>query len=161
MSGQGGTAPPGTRLRSAARGEEGQIGVLILGYLLVSLLVLTVVMGASALYLGHKKLLSTADAAALAAADTFSLGQSGDPAGGPAAVLDPGAVQSEVNRYLSVTNAAERLPGLAVAAETGTADGRTARVVLTGVVHPPLVNFLVPGGIPITVVAEARARLSQ
>ena len=161
MSGLRGSTGLSCRLRASAGGEEGQIGVLIIGYLLVSLLVITVVMGASSLYLGHKKLLSTADGAALAAADTFSLGESGDPAGGPAAVLAPAAVQSEVHRYLSATNAAERLPGLAVADETGTADGRTARVVLTGVVHPPLVNFLVPDGIPITAVAEARARLSQ
>lgn len=169
MSGRTGDAPlharlPSclrSRLRSSGSGEEGQIGVLIIGYLLVSLLVLTVVMGASALYLGHKKLLSAADGAALAAADTFSLAPSGNPAGGPAAVLAPAAVQMEVDRYLAATSAADRLPGLAVAAETGTADGRTARVVLTGVVHPPLVNFLVPDGIPITAVAEARARLSQ
>lgn len=148
-------------LRSRAGGEDGQVAVLIIGYFLVSLLAVTVVMGASTLYLGHKKLLSTADGAALAAADTFSLGAGAGPSEGPAAVLAPAAVQAEVNRYLALTNAADRLPGLAVAAETGTADGRTARVVLTGVVHPPLVNFLVPDGIPITAVAEARARLSQ
>lgn len=148
-------------LRSRAGGEDGQVTILIIGYLLVSLLVVTVVMGASALYLGHKKLLSTADGAALAAADTFSLGPAAGPDGGPAAVLAPAAVQAEVNRYLEATNAGDRLPGLTVAGETGTADGRTARVVLTGVVHPPLVNFLVPDGIPITAVAEARARLSQ
>ncbi|MCC9196023.1 pilus assembly protein TadG-related protein [Arthrobacter sp. zg-Y820] len=148
-------------LHSRAGGEDGQVTILIIGYLLVSLLVVTVVMGASALYLGHKKLLSTADGAALAAADTFSLGPAAGSAGGPAAVLAPAAVQAEVNRYLAATNAGDRLPGLTVAGETGTADGRTARVVLTGVVHPPLVNFLVPDGIPITAVAEARARLSQ
>ena len=147
--------------RSGPRGEEGQIGVLIIGYVLVSLLVVSVVMGASALYLGHKKLLSAADGAALAAADTFSLGPAPVPGAGPAAVLAPAAVRAEVNRYLAQTNAAERLPGLAVDGETGTMDGRTAKVVLTGVVHPPLVNFLVPDGIPITAVSEARARLSQ
>lgn len=149
------------RLRSSASGDDGQVGVLIIGYLLVSLLVVTVVMGASALYLGHKKLLSTADGAALAAADTFSLGQGSGPDGAPAAVLSPAAVQAEVNRYLADTNAANRLPGLGVDGGTGTDDGRTAKVVLTGVVHPPLVNFLVPDGIPITAVSEARARLTQ
>lgn len=153
-------APTDVR-RSILRGEEGQIGVLIIGYMLVSLLVVSVVMGASALYLGHKKLLAAADGAALAAADTFSLGDVAAPGEGPAAVLAPGAVQTEVNRYLSLTDAAERIPGLTVDSETGTADGRTAKVVLTGVVHPPLVNFLVPDGIPITAVSEARARLSQ
>ena len=146
---------------SVLRGEEGQVGVLIIGYMLVSLLVVSVVMGASALYLGHKKLLSAADGAALAAADTFSLGDVASPGEGPAAVLAPAAVQAEVNRYLALTDAADRIPGLSVDAETGTADGRTAVVVLTGVVHPPLVNFLVPDGIPITAVSEARARLSQ
>lgn len=147
-------------VQSDARGEEGQIGVLIIGYMLVSLLVVTVVMASSALYLGHKKLLSAADGAALAAADTFSLGTSG-PGQGPTAVLEPAAVSAEVNRYLADINAASRLPGLRVDGETGTSDGRTAKVVLTGVVHPPLVNFLVPDGIPITAVSEARARLSQ
>ncbi|WP_337925338.1 pilus assembly protein TadG-related protein [Arthrobacter jiangjiafuii] len=153
--------PISSRIRTSASGDEGQIGVLIIGYLLVSLLVLTVVMGASALYLGHKKLLSAADGAAIAAADTFSLGQGSGSAGVPAAVLSPAAVQAEVNRYLADTNAAARLPGLGVDRETGTSDGRTAKVVLTGVVHPPLVNFLVPDGIPIMAVSEARARLSQ
>ena len=152
----GGAGEPG-----GGSGEEGQIGVLIIGYMLVSLLVVSVVMGASAVYLGHKKLLSAADGAALAAADTFSLGPASAPGQGPAAVLAPAAVQAEVNRYLSETNAADRLPGLSVNGETGTADGRTAKVVLSGVVHPPLVNFLIPDGIPVTAISEARARLSQ
>ncbi|MFJ7750603.1 pilus assembly protein TadG-related protein [Arthrobacter sp. NPDC097144] len=147
-------------MQSNCRGDEGQIGVLVIGYMLVSLLVVTVVMGSSALYLGHKKLLSAADGAALAAADTFSLG-SGRHGQGPTAVLAPAAVRAEVNRYLAEINAANGLPGLRVDGETGTSDGRTAKVVLTGVVHPPLVNFLVPDGIPITAVSEARARLSQ
>ena len=171
MSGHGAGARLRQRLRAAAsramafrargHGDDGQIGVLIIGYVLVSLLVVTVVMGASALYLGHKKLLSAADGAALAAADTFSLGQAAGPGEEPAAVLDPAAVQAEVNRYLALTSAADRLPGLTLDPDTGTSDGRTAKVVLTGVVHPPLVNFLVPDGIPITAVSEARARLSQ
>lgn len=147
--------------RAVLQGEDGQVGILVIGYMLVSLLVVSVVMGASALYLGHKKLLSAADGAALAAADTFSLGDVASPGEGPAAVLSPAAVQAEVNRYLALTDAADRMAGLSVDAETGTADGRTAKVVLTGVVHPPLVNFLIPDGIPITAVSEARARLSQ
>ncbi len=154
-------APEAAARRSVLHGEDGQVGVMVIGYMLVSLLVVSVVMGASALYLGHKKLLSAADGAALAAADTFSLGNVSAPGEGPAAVLAPAAVQAEVNRYLALTDAADRISGLSVDAETGTADGRTAKVVLTGVVHPPLVNFLIPDGIPITAVSEARAELSQ
>uniref|UniRef100_UPI00289DF07D pilus assembly protein TadG-related protein n=1 Tax=Arthrobacter sp. TaxID=1667 RepID=UPI00289DF07D len=134
--------------------ESGQVGILVIGYVLLALLVITVVAAASSVYLGHKKLLSAADGAALAAADTFSLSQvQGSEAGSgnaPAARLDPGAVTAAVQQYLAESRAAERISSLGIAPETGTADGRTARVVLSGVVHPPIVNFLVPEGIPIT-----------
>lgn len=147
-------------VRRGSGGELGQVGVLIIGYALLALLTVTVVTAASSVYIGQKKLLSAADGAAVAAADTFTLG---DPAAGsePAAVLDPDAVRAAARSYLADTGAAERLPGLAVADETGTADGRTAHVVLTARVHPPIVNFLVPDGITVTAVSEARARLLQ
>lgn len=149
----------------AAEHEAGQVGVLIIGYVLLALLVVTIVAAASSVYLGHKKLLSAADGAALAAADTFSLAQVQGAAAGtgsaPAAVLDSGAVTAAVQRYLADSGAAERISSLGVAAETGTVDGRTARVVLSGVVHPPIVNFLVPDGIPITAESDARARLTR
>ena len=136
------------------------MGVLIIGYTLLALLTVTVVMGASAIYIGQKKLLSAADGAAVAAADTFTLGDSG--AGSePAAALDAGAVRGAAADYLTVTGAQDRFSGLTVSDETGTADGRTARVVLTARVHPPVVNFLLPDGIPISAVSEARARLVQ
>jgi hypothetical protein len=34
-------------------------------------------------------------------------------------------------------------------------------VVLSAVVHPPVVNFLVPAGIPIVARADARAELTR
>ncbi|MBD7995414.1 hypothetical protein H9639_08910 [Arthrobacter sp. Sa2CUA1] len=145
--------------------DAGQVGVLIIGYVLLALLVITVVAAASSVYLGHKRLLSAADGAALAAADTFSLsqvqGSEAGPGNVPAAVLDAGAVTAAVERYLADSRASERIDSLNVAAETGTVDSRTARVVLSGVVHPPIVNFLVPDGIPITAQSDARARLTR
>lgn len=145
--------------------EAGQIGVLMIGYMLLALLVITVVAAASSVYLGHKRLLSAADGAALAAADTFSLaevqGTGTAPGSAPAAVLDSAAVTAAARRYLTDSNASERISSLGIARETGTPDGRTARVVLTGVVHPPIVNFLVPDGIPVTAQSEARARLTR
>lgn len=143
-----------------ANGEAGQVGVLIIGYVLLALLVITVVAGASSVYLGHKKLLSAADGAALAAADTFSLAQvQGSEGSAPAAVLDAASVTAEVQRYLQDSRAGDRIESLQVLPETGAPDGRTARVVLAGVVHPPIVNFLIPDGIRITATSEARARL--
>ncbi|MBJ2120953.1 hypothetical protein I6N91_08190 [Arthrobacter sp. MSA 4-2] len=139
--------------------EDGQVGVLIIGYLLLLLLVLAVVLAASAVYLGHSRLLSAADGAALTAADTFTI----DPTAGtgPQPVLDPGTVRSTAEGYLQRTGAGQRLPSLAVDRATGTPDGRTAQVVLTAVVHPPLVTVLVPDGIPITATADARSELTR
>lgn len=143
-------------------GESGQVGILIIGYVLLALLVITVIAGASSVYLGHKKLLSAADGAALAAADTFSLSQvQGTGGSTPAAVLEGAMVTAEVQRYLQESRAAERIASLQIAPETGTPDGRTARVVLSAVVHPPIVNFLVPDGIRITAESDARARLTR
>lgn len=143
--------------------EDGQMGVLIIGYVLLALLVITVVAGASSVYLGHKKLLSAADGAALAAADTFSLSQVQGSSSGtaPAAVLNSAAVTGAVQQYLADSRAGERISSLQIDPETGTPDGRTARVVLSGVVHPPIVNFLVPDGIRISAESDARARLTR
>ncbi|MCC3296799.1 pilus assembly protein TadG-related protein [Arthrobacter caoxuetaonis] len=144
-------------------GESGQVGVLIIGYVLLALLVITVVAGASSVYLGHKKLLSAADGAALAAADTFSLSQvqGTEPGTAPAAQLESGAVTAAVQQYLADSRAGERITALQISPETGTPDARTARVVLLGAVHPPIVNFLVPDGIPIRAESDARARLTR
>lgn len=142
--------------------DSGQVGVLILGYVVLALLVITVIAAASSVYLGHKKLLSAADGAALAAADTFSLAQvQGSGGYAPVALLDSGRVTAQVQRYLEQSRAGEATPSLRIEPETGTPDGRTARVVLSGVVHPPIVNFLVPNGIRITAESDARARLTR
>ncbi|MHA7262577.1 pilus assembly protein TadG-related protein [Arthrobacter sp. TMN-37] len=140
-------------------GEDGQVGVLIIGYLLLLLLVLAVVLAASAVYLGHSRLLSVADGAALAAADTFTIDASADT--GPQPVLDPATVRFSAEGYVQRTGAGQRFPSLAVGPATGTPDGRTAQVVLTAVVHPPLVTVLVPDGIPITATADARSELTR
>lgn len=149
-------APP------ASRGdEEGQVAVLIIGFVAISLLILTVVMAASSVYIERKKLLSVADGAALAAADTFTLADVETGEGAPVPRLSDGAVHSAVQRYLSETGAAGRFSGLAIGGGTGSPESRTAHVELTAVVHPPMVNFLVPEGVPITVFSDARSELRR
>ncbi|EMY34759.1 hypothetical protein D477_007903 [Arthrobacter crystallopoietes BAB-32] len=125
------------------------------------MLILTVVMAVSTVYIERKKLLSVADGAALAAADTFTLAdvEAGD--GAPVPRLSDGAVQSAVGRYLTETGAAGRFNGLVVSRGTGSPESRTAHVVLGAVVHPPIVNFLVPEGVPITVSSDARSELRR
>jgi uncharacterized membrane protein len=143
------------------RDEEGQVAVLIIGFVAISLLVLTVVMAASAVYIERKKLLSVADGAALAAADTFTLADVETGEGAPVPRLSDGAVHSAVQRYLAETGAAGRFNGLAVSGGTGSPESRTAHVELSAVVHPPMVNFLVPDGVPITVFSDARSELRR
>ena len=142
--------------------EAGQVGILIIGYLLVSLLVVTVVLGVSAVYIGHKQLLSAADGAALAAADNYTIAvDSADGAATPLPALQASGVEESASGYLTATGAGARFDHLAVDPATGALDGRTARVVLTAVVRPPIVNFLVPDGIPIVAESDARAELTR
>ncbi len=132
--------------------------VLMIGYVLLALLLMTVVAAGSSLYIGHKKLLSMADGAALAAADTFVLG--GGAAGTePGTVLTGHGIEAAARDYLAGAEVPRSLSGVQLAAGTGTDDGRTAQVVLSGVVHPMFINFLVPDGIVLTVGGTARAHL--
>ena len=169
MSGR--TAGPGPRRdgsrdqnRDHARGEDrddGQVTILVIGFAVVLLLLTVVVMGVTAVYVGERKLQVLADNAALAAADTFVALEPGTGGAPPVTVLDDDAVAGAATAYLDTVSAWAGPPGLALAAPTGSPDGRTAEVTLAAVVHPPVVNLLVPDGIPITATSEARARLGR
>lgn len=135
--------------------------VMILGYVVVALLVATVVIGISAVYLEHKRLLSLADGAALAAADSYTLGEVETQGGSPSAVLNPARIRNVAADFVARSPSSQRFANLGVAGATGTPDGSTAVVVLTAAVHPPVVNFLVPGGIPIEATSTARSRLTR
>lgn len=141
--------------------EAGQLVVLIIGYVLIALLIVTVVAAASSVYLEHKKLLSLADGASIAAADSFTLGQIDGSSGTPTAILSGPRVRSTTLDYLSHDGAYARFSGLAVTPATGSPDGATAVVVLSAAVHPPIVNFLVPDGIRIEATSTARSRLTR
>lgn len=145
----------------AQPGEDGQIMVMIIGYVLLSLLLATVIMAVSAVYIEHKKLLSVADGASSAAADSFTLGQVDGGAAGPTAVLSKERVQSVTQAYLTRNGAHARFDGLAIAPGTGTPDTATAEVALTSIVRPPVVSFLLPDGIPIVAKSTARSRLTR
>ncbi|MDQ0868794.1 hypothetical protein QFZ70_001267 [Arthrobacter sp. V1I9] len=141
--------------------DNGQMMVMVLGYVVVALLVTTVVIGISSVYLEHKRLLSLADGASLAAAGSYTLGEVETQGGSPSAVLSPARVRNVAADFVSRTPASQRFDGLAVAGATGSPDGSTAVVVLTAAVHPPVVNFLVPDGIRIEATSTARSRLTR
>jgi hypothetical protein len=135
--------------------------VMIVGYVLLALLVATVVVGISSVYIEHKRLLSLADGASLAAADSYTLGEVEAAGGSPSAILGSERVRNVVADFVSRNPAARRFDGLSVTSGTGSPDGSTAVVVLSAAVHPPVVNFLVPDGIRIEASSTARSRLSR
>ncbi|MFC4905284.1 pilus assembly protein TadG-related protein [Kocuria oceani] len=160
------SVPDGTPVRDPEGGSEdgpdrGQVTILVIGFAVVSLLLTVVVMGVTSVYLGERKLQVLADNAALAAADTFVALRPGGPGAPPSTVLDDDAVAGAAASYLDTVSAWTATPGLALAAPTGSPDGRTAEVTLSAVVHPPVVNLLVPEGIAITATSEARAQLGR
>ena len=126
------------RRSAAADGDAdpdgGQTTIVLIGFALVTLLLVVTVLAITSVYVGQRQLQSLADRAAGAAADTFTtVDRSGD--GPPTAILTDDAV----------------------ATPTGSPDGTTAQVTLTAVVHPPVVNVIVPAGVPISATGDARA----
>jgi hypothetical protein len=159
VAGTGATCTATTSADPAAEG--GQMIVMIIGYVMLALLVVTVVIGISSVYLEHKRLLSLADGASLAAADSYTLGEVTGPGGSPSAVLGSGRVRNVASDFVARSPASARFNGLAVTQGTGSPDGSTAVVVLSSMVHPPVVNFLVPDGIRIEATSIARSRLTR
>jgi hypothetical protein len=121
------------------RDDTGQTSVLIVGFFLVAVLLLAVVVDASAAYLARQRLDAIADGAALAATE----GLEGDQVyvGGleERAEIDPGEARRHVAAYLRQTGAHRDHPGLSVRVRT-TADSVTVRV------SSPLALPLVPPG---------------
>lgn len=148
------------RLADQEDPEAGQTTVVLLGFTIVVLLLTVTVMAITAVYVGERKLQSLADRAATSAADTFTtLDHSGT--GAPSPVLTHQAVATAASSYLGTVGAFHSVDSLALGAPTGTEDGITAQVTLTAVVHPPVVNLIVPAGVPISATGNARASLGQ
>ncbi|WP_411373695.1 Tad domain-containing protein [Arthrobacter sp. MPF02] len=102
-------------MKAGEEDENGQLMVMILGYVALALLVATVVIGISAVYLEHKRLLSLADGASLAAADSYTLGEVTTQGGSPSAVLNPARVRNVAADFIARSPSSERFHSLAVA----------------------------------------------
>ncbi|ABY23092.1 hypothetical protein RSal33209_1355 [Renibacterium salmoninarum ATCC 33209] len=101
-----------------------------------------------------------ADSAAAAAADSFSLGTASET-NEPVVSLDREQVRSVVQRYLKNNVALNSFDELTISAKTGTDDARSATVTLGAIVHPPIINFLIPAGISISATSTARPQLRR
>ena len=94
------------------RGERGQVSLLIVGFAAMLILLVSVVVDASAAFLQRQAIESLADGAALAAADGVQGEQVYTGGLGSMAQIDPVVAQRYVDTYLASSGATTRFPGL-------------------------------------------------
>ena len=140
-----------SRLRSILHTDaDGSILPLVLGYALIAIAVLFVCVAATDLYITQKRLDATADAAALAGADGFTLEVDGE---GVRAELTDAGVRDQAQAVVSATAPNTRLDA------AGTPDGVSARVTVSTSWHPPLISLFVPDGVALEATATSRTAL--
>lgn len=140
------------------RAEQGQSLVLAIGLCAITLLTISVVLAASAVNLKARQLLSVADGAIVAAVDEFEFVADG---GQPRIELNHAQVQAAVQRYLQDVDAGQRIDNLAIGSVQILPDGQGATLSLTGSVQPPIIGWIVPSGVSISVNSTARTVLSR
>jgi hypothetical protein len=138
-------------------GDEGQTTVLVIGLSAICLLLATVVLAVTAVNIEARKLLSAADGATLAAADSFTM----DVDGQNVPVLADRQAAQAVSGYLVAADAYGRFDGLAVQSVEVTDGGQTVEVVLTATAHPPIVNWIVPSGVTVVATSSSRTALTR
>lgn len=137
-------------------GDEGTIGILIVGFTAILLLLVAVVVDVSAVVLARRGAASAADGAAIAAAqqlDTASLYANGLDGEIP---LEPQKVAEVVGQYAA--DAAQGQPGLVLHPSVDEA-GTTATVVATRHLALPFSGWLTSKEVTVTAVARAKAPL--
>ena len=130
--------------------DEGSVLLLTLGYAVLAIAVVLVCVDATSLYLAQKRLDALADAAALAAADGFTLVVRDDT---PVAVLGEDGVHDKAEAIVSAVG------GDAVLVSAGTPDGVSARVTVADTWRPPVLTMFVPDGVALQSTATSRTAL--
>jgi hypothetical protein len=144
--------------RSGAAGESGQVTLLILGYTLVAALLIMGTVAVTSAQLSRVRLLDAADGAALDAADSLDLGAYRSGLDDAVAVSDD-TVRRTATDYLAERPLPPAMRAWQVSAGTGSPDGQTAVVRLTGEADLPFVGPLLDAfGSSVTITVESRAR---
>jgi uncharacterized membrane protein len=159
----GRTITPSSRRLGAIGHDDGQVLLLTLVYGLIAILLVLVVVAASAVHLDRKRLLALADAAALDAADAIDeaayFEATARAEGIDAVPVTDATVRDSVAAYLQRQQSPNRFVDLSVdTAATGTPDGTTAVVVLTARSLPLLPDEVAgrfDAGVPLRVTASA------
>lgn len=133
--------------------EAGSISLLLIGLMLVLLLVASVIVGITTVYLEQKQLQDFADQTAQAVSNEVR-GLSG--ADGSIPVLTPAIVQEYSQEFINQSGASSEFNNLSLASSNG-GSTNTAQVSLTATVHLPLVSLVVPEGIGISATGTGRS----
>jgi hypothetical protein len=134
--------------------------LLVLGYTLIAFLLVVVAVDVTAVYLARTQLRDTADAAALDAADAAYPPSVYSEGVNESVPLSDATVRTAARAYLSAYRPPHRVDLVRLDQPTGSPDGRTAVVALTGRVHLPMLGPVVAawsGGVTVRVEARARA----
>ena len=135
--------------------------LLVLGFSVVAILLIVGTVAMTSVQLSRMRLLDVADGAALDAADSLDVGAYHQGLG-EAVTLSDRTVRRTAVDYLAQRPRPESLLGWEVVGGTGSPDGETAVVRISGEARVPLVGGLlesVGGSVTITVESRARADL--
>lgn len=142
--------------------EDGSISVLLIGYVAVALTVILAVVSVTSIQLSRIHLLDAADAAALDASDALADEVVyGDGLGSGVPITDATVVDAAA-AHLAARERPSRLASWQLGPGTGTPDGRTAVVVMTGTARVPILSPVLAtfgGGVSVTVTSTARSDL--
>ena len=137
------------------------MSLLVVGFSVVAILLIVGTVAVTSVQLSRMRLLDAADGAALDAADSLDVGAYHQGLGGAVALSDSTVRLTAVD-YLAQRPRPESLLDWEVSGGTGSPDGETAVVRISGEARVPLVGGLLEafgGSVTITVESRARADL--
>jgi len=141
------------------RRDRGQITVLVIGLFTLAILLIIGGVDVTAAHLARVRLVDAADGAALDAADALDQGRAYHQGIGDSVSVSDATVRETTAAYLAARPRPAGVEAITVEQGSGTPDGRTAVVVLTGrAVLPMTGGVLAALGRSVTITVEAKAR---
>ncbi|MEN3123595.1 pilus assembly protein TadG-related protein [Janibacter sp. LM] len=145
-------------LCARTRDDRGQLSVLVLGLTVIAMTLIIGGIAVTSVHISRMRLLDAADSAALEATDE-SAEQIYEGGLGTALPVTDDSVRAAASEHLASRALPHGLESWAVADGSGSPDGQTAVVRLTGQADLPLIGGLLESmGGSVTVTVESRAR---
>lgn len=140
------------------RHEDGSISLYLLGLAVVAMVLVAGTVAVTSAHLARMRLLDVADAAALDAADALDSAAYRQGVG-ESVPLSTASVREQVAAYVGTLERPPGVVGWRLGPGTGTPDGHTAVVALTGEAELPMVGAALRDlGVTITISVTSRAR---